>query len=86
MHLFKLEFLSFLDICPGVRLLDHMVTHVFFFLSFFLFVFRAATTHMEVPRLGVETAVAAGLQHSHSNTRSVPHLQPTPQLTATPVA
>ena len=25
MHLFELEFLSFLDVCPGVGLLDHMV-------------------------------------------------------------
>ena len=29
-------------------------------------------------------AVAAGLRHSHSNGRSKPHLQPTPQLTAMP--
>ena len=29
-------------------------------------------------------AVAAGLHHSHSNTRSEPHLQSTPQLTAMP--
>ena len=29
-------------------------------------------------------AAAAGLCHSHSNARSVPHLQPIPQLTATP--
>ena len=28
-------------------------------------------------------AIAAGLCHSHSNKRSKPHLQPTPQLTAT---
>ena len=28
-------------------------------------------------------AVAAGLDHSHSNTVSKPPLQPTPQLTAT---
>ena len=40
--------------------------------------------HMEVPRLRVETAGAAGLRHSHSNARSKPHLQPTPQLTVTP--
>ena len=32
MFLFKSEFLSFLDICPGVELLDHMVT-VFSFLG-----------------------------------------------------
>ena len=29
-------------------------------------------------------AVAAGLHHSHSNSGSEPHQQPTPQLTATP--
>ena len=29
-------------------------------------------------------AVATGLRQSHSNTGSEPHLQPTPQLTATP--
>ena len=29
-------------------------------------------------------ATAAGLQHSHSNARSEPHLRPTPQLTAMP--
>ena len=29
-------------------------------------------------------AVAADLYHSHNNARSEPHLQPTPQLTATP--
>ena len=41
--------------------------------------------HMEVPRLGGRTGiVAAGPHHSHSNARSEPCLQPTPQLTATP--
>ena len=29
-------------------------------------------------------AVAASLHHSHSNMGSEPHLQPTPQFTATP--
>ena len=37
--------------------------------------------HMEVPRLGVESELQ--LHHSHSNARSEPHLQPTPQLAAT---
>ena len=40
--------------------------------------------HMEVPRLRVETATAAGLHPSHGNIRSEPHLQPTPQLMAMP--
>ena len=31
---------------------------------------------------GLIGAVAAGLRHSHSNARSEPHVQPTPQLTA----
>ena len=39
--------------------------------------------HMEVPRLGVELELtAAGLNHSHSNSGSELHLQPTTQLTA----
>ena len=38
----------------------------------------------EVPRLEVQSAVAAGLHQNHSNTRSEPHLCPKPQLTATP--
>jgi len=32
---------------------------------------------------GLVGATAAGLHHSHSNTRSEPHLRPTPQLMAT---
>ena len=42
---------------------------------------------MEVPRLlgrGRIGAIAAGLHHSHSNAKLEPHLQPTPQLVATP--
>ena len=34
-------------------------------------------------RIGA-VAVAAGLDHSHSNVGSEQHLQPAPQLTATP--
>ena len=33
---------------------------------------------------GLIGAAAAGLHHSHSNAKSEPCLQPTPQLTATP--
>ena len=33
---------------------------------------------------GLIRAEAAGLQHNHSNAGFEPHLQPTPQLTATP--
>ena len=40
--------------------------------------------HVEVPQLGVEldSAAAAGLRHSHSNTGSELYLQTTPQLVA----
>ena len=33
---------------------------------------------------GLMGAVATSLRHSHNNAESKPHLQPTPQLTATP--
>ena len=39
--------------------------------------------HLEVPRLRVQFGpIAAGLCHSHSNSRSEPYLQLPPQLTA----
>ena len=41
----------------------------------------------EVPRLGVESELQLqlpGVHHSCSNTRSEPHLRPTPQLMTTP--
>ena len=41
MYLFKLEFSSFLDICPGVGLLDHIVT-IFSFLRKLHTVFHSA--------------------------------------------
>ena len=57
---------------------------IYLFILSFLFL-GPHPQHMEVPRLGVESgAVAAGLHHSHSHTRSKPRLQPTPQLTETP--
>ena len=51
---------------------------IFFFFFFFFNLFRATLQHAEVPRLGVESVVAAGLHHSHSNARSEPHLWPVP--------
>ena len=38
---------------------------------------------MEVPRLGIKSATAASLHHSHSNSGSKLRLWPTPQLMAT---
>ena len=56
-------------------------------LFFLFFVFLGTHPwHMEVPRgfqdRGGIRAAAAGLHHSHSNARSEPSLQPTPQLMA----
>ena len=69
----------------------HLYVHIYItihskffsnFLIFLIFVFLGPhPQHMEVPsQIG---DVAAGLHHSHSNASSEPHLQPTPQLTAT---
>ena len=33
---------------------------------------------------GLMGVIAAGLYQSHSNSRSEPHMRPTPQLTTTP--
>ena len=58
-----------------------------FQVNFFFFFFSLLgphTQHMEIPRLGGPIrATADGLSHSHSNARSEPHLQTTPQLMAT---
>ena len=54
-------------------------------LSFFFFLlFRATPAAYGGSQARAQIgAVAAGLHHSHSNTRSEPSLPPTPQLTAT---
>ena len=55
--------------------------------SIFLFVFRAAqVAHGGSQASGRIRATAAGLRHSHSNTRSELSLRLTPQLTAMPDA
>ena len=55
-----------------------------FFLSFFFCLFWAALTAYGGSQVrGSIGAAATGLGHSHSNTGSEPHLQPTPQLMAT---
>ena len=52
---------------------------------FFFFVFLGLNLwHMEVPTLGgLIGAVAASLHHSHSNARSEPCMETTPQITET---
>ena len=80
MYLFELQFCP--DVCPGVGLLDHMVVLFLFGLFFF---FRAISmAYGSSQAMGPIRAVAAGLRHSLSNTRSKVCLQPTPQLTAMP--
>ena len=54
------------------------------FLFIYLFTFRAAlTAHGSPQARGRIRTIAASLCHSHSNTASELHLQPTAQLTAT---
>ena len=54
-------------------------------LLFFLGLFRAApAAYGGSQASGPIGAVAGDLYHSLSNTRSEPHLRPTPQLTETP--
>ena len=64
---------------------DPITMHDFSFFFFFLFVLLGLHLwHMKVPRLGGQIrAVAAGLHHSHGNTRSELHLRPTPDKAAT---
>ena len=60
----------------------------FFLFCFVLFcfcLFRAApVAYGSSQARGQIGAIAASLHHSHSNARSKPHLQPTPQLRAMP--
>ena len=62
-----------------------ILVYVFCFVLFCFCFLGPHWWHMEVPRLGVqsELSIVASLRHSHSNTGSEPHLQPTPQLVAT---
>ena len=58
--------------------------HQFVSLKNFFYLFRASLAAYGGSQVrGRIVAVAAGLCHSHSNARSKPHLQFTPQLTAT---
>ena len=54
---------------------------LFCWVFFFYFLAAAYGSSQARGRIG---AVAAGLLHSHSNAKFELHLQPTPQLTATP--
>ena len=58
-----------------------------FWVFFCLFAFSraASAAHGGSQARGLIGAVASGLHQSHSNAKSEPRLQPTPQLTATPI-
>ena len=80
---FYVTFMVFLFpmFCNFIKLIFITVFHFFFVRSFLLF--RAAlTAYGGSQARGQIRAVAAGLHHSHSNSGSKPHLQPTPQLMA----
>ena len=74
-HLFKLNSKWFTGFMEREALL--------FIYLFIVFFSRAApTAYGGSHTRGLIGAVALGLRQSHSNTRSEPHLQPTPQLMA----
>ena len=54
------------------------------FSSFLFFFLWPCLWHTEVPQSGSNGSRSWGLHHSHSNTRSQPHLQTTPQLATMP--
>ena len=56
---------------------------IFNFLSFFVLSRAAPVAHGGSQARSLIGAVATSLRNSHSNAGSKPHLQPTPQLTAT---
>ena len=56
-----------------------------YFIYFILLLFRAVpATYGDSQARRLIRDVPAGLHHSHTNSGSEPHLQPTPELTATP--
>ena len=68
-----------------VRTETHFVfIYLFIYFCLFAISWAAPTAYGGSQARGQSGAVAAGLHHSHSNTRSELHLQPTAQLTATP--
>ena len=78
-------------ILQNIQTLSHYIAYLFPTLCFYLLIYclfafsRAASTAYEGSQArGLIGAMATGLRQSHSNTRSKPFLQPTPQLTATP--
>ena len=75
-----------------IRTPAFVISHVFNFSRDLLFLFFCLSTFSRAAPMayggsqarGLIGAVAVGLHQSHSNAGCEPHLQPTPQLTATP--
>ena len=85
-HLFESLLSKLWGVCPGgiAGSYDHSV--LFCFVFFFL-PFRASPTAYGDSQAGdLIGVIAAGLHHSHSNTRSGPHLQPTPHGILNPLS
>ena len=61
-----------------------LIIIIFFNCLFSLFLWADPAAYGGSQARGPIRAVASGLRQSHSNSRSKPHLRPTPQLTATP--
>ena len=68
-----------------VNLHQHSYIFSFFFFCLFAISWAAPKAYGGSQAKGPIRAIATGLRHRHSNTRFEPHLQPTPQLTTTPV-
>ena len=67
----------------GKNVDKYFVFRFVFCFSVCFLLFRATSHGGSQPRGGI-SVVATGLHHSHSRVGSEPHLQSTPQLTATP--
>ena len=81
-----------IDFCILILCPEHLwvptgffvVVVVFYFFCLFAFSRAAPVAHGDSQARGLIRAVASSLRQSHSNSRSEPHLGPTPQLTAMP--
>ena len=65
--------------------LNTQESNFFFFFVFLLFPWAALMAYGGSQDRGLIRDVALGLRQSNSNAGSEPRLQPTPQLTATPI-
>ena len=68
---------------PLQRFVNKYVSFYLFIYCLFAILRAAPTAYGGSQARDPIRAIAAGLHHSHSHTRSEPHLRPTPQLTAT---